>query len=191
MDSAGRPSRRAMIGRRSLLAKPRGRSRNMHRAASRAWARGSPRRRPAIRVPALVVRGWLIWRSAAWPATGSWLSLSAASSRRLAAKPMARRVGRLVSRLPMPKSTAGVVDGGFGPQRPSFLVVLLDLRMLVVNVQGRDHPVGDDPGAEPARCRPRAGADDAPAEDQVDLVGAADVEVVAGSLLEEDPPGDR
>ena len=34
-------------------------------------------------------------------------------------------------------------------------------------------------------------ADDAPVEDQADLVGAADVEVVVQHLLEEDPPGDR
>ena len=34
-------------------------------------------------------------------------------------------------------------------------------------------------------------ADDAPVEDQLDLVRAADVEVVADHLLEEDPPGDR
>ena len=34
-------------------------------------------------------------------------------------------------------------------------------------------------------------ADDAPVEDQPDLIGAADVEVVVQDLLEEDPPGDR
>jgi hypothetical protein len=33
--------------------------------------------------------------------------------------------------------------------------------------------------------------DDAPVEDQADLVGAADVEVVVQDLLEEDPPGHR
>ena len=48
---------------------------------------------------------------------------------------------------------AGVVDRGLGAQRPPFLVVLLDLGVLVVDVQGRDDPVGDDPGAEPARGR--------------------------------------
>ena len=34
-------------------------------------------------------------------------------------------------------------------------------------------------------------ADDAPVEDQADLVGATDVEVVVQDLLEEDPPGHR
>ena len=46
---------------------------------------------------------------------------------------------------------AGVIDGGFRPDRLAQLVVLLDLRVLVVHVQARGDPVGDDPGAEPAR----------------------------------------
>src|SRR6266511_3149587 len=41
------------------------------------------------------------------------------------------------------------------------------------------------------KSRVSACADDAPGEDQADLVGAADVEVVVQYLLEEDPPGDR
>src|SRR5512132_2239896 len=73
---------------------------------------------------------------------------------------------------------AGVVDRGLGAQRPAFLVVLLDLGVFVVDVQGRDDPVGDDSGAEPAGGFAAPRADDAPVEDQADLVGAADVEVV-------------
>ena len=46
---------------------------------------------------------------------------------------------------------ACVVDGGFGAQRAAFLVVLLDARVLVVDVQRRDHPVGDHARAEAAR----------------------------------------
>jgi hypothetical protein len=42
-----------------------------------------------------------------------------------------------------------------------------------------------------ARCGPWAPAPHSPVEDQADLVGAADVEVVADDLLEEDPPGHR
>ena len=41
------------------------------------------------------------------------------------------------------------------------------------------------PGVAPRPC------DQAPVEDQADLVGAAGVEVVADDLLEEHPPGDR
>ena len=70
-------------------------------------------------------------------------------------------------------------------------MVLLDLRMLVVDVQAGDHPAGDDAGAEPARGGAGALADDPAGEDQGGLVGAADVEVVADDLLEEDPPGSR
>src|SRR5664280_1021107 len=70
-------------------------------------------------------------------------------------------------------------------------VVLLDLGVLVVDVQGRDDAVGDDPGAEAARGRVVALADDAPVEDQTNLVGAANVEVLVQHLLEEDSPGHR
>ena len=50
----------------------------------------------------------------------------------------------------------GVVDGGLGAQGPIFLVVLLDARVLVIDVQGRGHVPRDDAGAKP---RPRgAGA---------------------------------
>src|SRR5690348_408622 len=59
-----------------------------------------------------------------------------------------------------------VVDGGFGPQRLAELVVLLDLGVLVIDVQARDHAVGDDAGAEPARGGPLSLADDLAVEDQ-------------------------
>src|SRR6266704_73722 len=73
----------------------------------------------------------------------------------------------------------GVVDGGFGSERFAELVVLLDLRVLVVDMQARGDIAGDDPGAEPARRRVLALPDDPAAEDQADPVGPADVEVVA------------
>jgi hypothetical protein len=95
----------------------------------------------------------------------------------------------LVSRLASPKSPGSLIV--VGPQRSPFLVVLLDLRGLVVHVQGRHHSFGDDPGAEAARDRTLALADDAPVEDQPDLVGAPDVVVVVQDLFEEDPPGHR
>ena len=67
-------------------------------------------------------------------------------------------------------------------------MVLLDRGVLVVHVQARGDPVGDDPGAEPSRGRVRALAEQVAVEDQPDLVGAADVQVVADHLLEEHPP---
>src|SRR5258708_35756116 len=86
---------------------------------------------------------------------------------------------------------ARVVDGRLSPQRFPFLVVLLYSRMLVVDVQGGDHALGDDPGAEPARRGSRPLADDPPAADGPPLARAADVQVVAGPLLADDPPGPR
>src|SRR5580700_9422009 len=41
-----------------------------------------------------------------------------------------------------------VVDGRFGPQGPTLLVVLRDPRVLVIDVQGRGDVLGDDAGAE-------------------------------------------
>ena len=43
---------------------------------------------------------------------------------------------------------ARVVDGGLGAKRAAFLVVLLDAGVLVVDVQRRNHAVGQDAGAE-------------------------------------------
>ena len=84
------------------------------------------------------------------PRMGSWLMVWTPSRRRLAVKPICRSAGRLVSRLAEPE-VAGVVDGRFRPDRLAQLVVLLDFRVLIVDVQARGDPVGDDPGAEPAR----------------------------------------
>src|SRR5713101_535501 len=77
----------------------------------------------------------------------------------------------------------GVVDGGLGAQRPAYLVVLLDLGVLVVHVQRRDDPFGEHPGAKPPRCVLVHAA----LEDQLHLVGPAQVQVIADDVLEEDP----
>jgi len=53
--------------------------------------------------------GSVIWARAVAPSIGSWLSLWAASSRRLAVKPICRSAGRLVSRLPTPKSRVSLM----------------------------------------------------------------------------------
>src|SRR5664280_3431829 len=59
----------------------------------------------------------------------------------------------------------GVVDGGLGSQRSSFLVVALDGGVFVVHVQAGGDPVGDDPGAETSRGPVRAFAQQAAVED--------------------------
>src|ERR1700686_1406305 len=88
---------------------------------------------------------------------------------------------------PADGEVAGVVDGGFGAKRLSLLVVLLDAGLLVIDVQRRDHAVGDDTGAEP----PRRAAAHLAVEHQAHLAGAADIEVLADHLLEEDAPRHR
>src|SRR5207244_2010185 len=81
----------------------------------------------------------------------------------------------------------GVVDRGLGAQRAALLVVLLDARSFVIDMQRGGDARGEDAGAEAAG---RA-AGDAPAENQLDLIGPPDVEVLADHLLEEDAAGGR
>ena len=189
MSSGVAPRRGAIRVRSSRLVKPRGSSRWMSRACSSAWTRGSPNRSPGMRVPAGVISGAVRAVKARAPRMGSWLMVWTPSRRRLAAKPICRRAWQAGQPLGDAEVGGSVVDGGLGPERPAELVVLLYFRMLVVDVQARDDPVGDDPGAEPARRGEAALADDPAGEDQRDLVRAADVEVVPDDLLEEDPPG--
>src|SRR6266704_102710 len=166
------PSRGARWRRRTALVKPCGSRRKTHKTCRRASERGSVRRSPATRVPAGVMTGLVTWAGAAAPAIGSWLSVWAPSRRRLAVKPVCRSAGRLASRLPIPKSLVPLMVVSVLRALLS-LWYLLDLRVLVAGVQARGDPVGDDPGAEPARGGARALADDAAAEDQADLVGPA------------------
>src|SRR6202051_783062 len=93
------------------------------------------------------------------------------SRRRLAAKPILRSSGRFSMRRPMAESR----------------VVLLDAGLLVSDVQRRHHAVGDDTGAEP----PRRAAAHLAVEHQAHLAGAADIEVLADTRLEEDEPRTR
>ena len=78
---------------------------------------------------------------------------------------------------------AGIVDGGLGAQRPAFLVVLLDLGVLVVHVQRRDNPLGEYARAKP----PRRVLFHEALEDQLHLVGPAEVQVLADNVLEKEP----
>src|SRR3984893_16607776 len=75
----------------------------------------------------------------------------------------------------------GVVDRSLGTQGPIFLVILLDARVLVVDIQGRSDVLGEDTGAKP----PRGAAIDLAVEDQLDLLRPAEIEVLADHLLEE------
>src|SRR6516162_11182224 len=69
----------------------------------------------------------------------------------------------------------GVVDGRFGAQGALFLVILLDPRALVIDVQGGCGALGEDAGSEPSWC----GAGNLAVEDELDLLGATEVEIFA------------
>src|SRR6201987_805008 len=75
-----------------------------------------------------------------------------------------------------------VVDGRLGPQGPAFLVVLLDARVLVIDVQGWGDIPRDHPGAKAGSRMARYPA----IEDEFDLLRAAEIEVLADHLLEEE-----
>ncbi len=77
-----------------------------------------------------------------------------------------------------------VVDHGLDPQRAAFLEVLLGAGMFVADVDAYIDAAGDDPGSEDAGRRRQ----DLSAEDQLDLLGPAEVEIVGHQGLEERPP---
>ena len=91
----------------------------------------------------------------------------------------------------MPRSRGWLMVVSVRSARPSFFEVLLDLGFLVEQVEVGAGAIRDDLGAEGPGGLELAALADGPAEDDVHLVRAADVEVVADQLLEEDPPGDR
>ena len=66
------------------------------------------------------------------------------------------------------------------------LVVLLDLGRFVLHVQRRHAPLGQHARAEPTGRAAR----DPTIEDQLHLIGPADVEILADDLFEEAAPGD-
>src|SRR3974377_790480 len=75
----------------------------------------------------------------------------------------------------------GVVDGGFSAQSALLLVILLDPGVFVVDVERGCDALGEDAGAHP----PRGSAGDPAIEDQLDLLGTTEIEVLADDLLEE------
>lgn len=81
----------------------------------------------------------------------------------------------------------GVVDRGFSSQSAAFFVILLNARSLIVDVQGRNDTVGNYSSTKRSRCP----SGDPSLKDQLDLFGAADIEVFANYLFEENPPTDR
>src|SRR6201988_2481114 len=74
-----------------------------------------------------------------------------------------------------------VVYGRLGPQGSVFLVVLLDARVLVIDIQGWGDILRDHSGAKAGSRMAR----DPAIEDEFDLLRAAEIEVLADHLLEE------
>ena len=110
---------------RSRLVNPSGSSRKTSSAASRAWARASAKRSPAVRVPSPVRTGSLTAANTSAPRAGSWLSRWTPSRRRLAEKPISRRAGRLVSRFPIRKSRVSLIVVSVRNARPSLWYCLI------------------------------------------------------------------
>src|SRR3954449_6338820 len=77
------------------------------------------------------------------------------------------------------------VDDGLDPQRAAVLEVLLDPGVFVERVHRDVHPAGDDLGLEHPGGGALGAVADLSAEDDLDGVGAAQVEVVPDQRLEE------
>ena len=84
---------------------------------------------------------------------------------------------------PADGEVSGVVDGRLGPQRPPFLMMLLDVGALVVEVERGDDAVGDDAGAEAARRPPRAFE---VCDEGVEVFDEGEVLATADPLVEDD-----
>ena len=101
--------------------------------------------------------------------------------------PISRSAGRFVGRFPIPKSLVSVMVVSVRGAFPYCLIVVCLSSTCRLGVT----PAVITLVREPSRCRARAAADLTGVEDETDLIGAADVEVVADDLLEEDPTRDR
>ena len=97
--------------------------------------------------------------------------------------------GGEVSQLFADAEVARLVQRGFRSECSSFLQVLFDLGLLVIQVEVGAGPGGDDLGPEGPWGGVLAAQADLAVEDDVDLVRPADVDVVADQLLEGDPAG--
>ena len=87
--------------------------------------------------------------------------------------------------MPADAKIAGVINRGLGSQRASFFVILLDPRVLVINVQRRDHAVGDHARTKPARrLLARVGV-----KEELYLAGPAGVEILLNDFLEKHTTG--
>jgi len=80
----------------------------------------------------------------------------------------------------------GVVDRGFGSQRPTFFMVLLEVGVFVIDVQGGHDARGNN--ARPTSAVVGSLSSHGAGKDQLHLIGTAQINVLADDLLEETAP---
>ena len=127
--------------------------------------------------------GCVSWRNFSSPIAQSWLTCWNVQQTSVGSKADFPQRGKVVQPF-ADLEVEGIVKGGFGAQRTSFFVILLDATPFVIQMQGRGHAFGQDPRKKPPWCAFR----DATLEDQLHVVGAPDVQVLANHFFKEDAP---
>src|SRR5215475_1442165 len=179
------PSSGAMCSRRCLFLNVPWTRRNNSRTCKRPWTRGSAKtqRRCAL----LPDRYWLLhFLECSFADEAIMADALDVEQTSVGCKADLAQLSKILDTAADTK-VACVVDGRFGSQCLQQLVILLDTRLLVVDVQRRHDAVGDDAGTETAWCA----AGDLAVEDQAHLAWPTDVQVLADHLFEKDPPGHR
>src|SRR5262245_40173035 len=153
------------------------------RAPARAWTRGSPNLRAGALLPSSVTVGCAIRAKAGLARTVPW------PARLSVQQPLVDRTGLglqlvEVGQQALQAEVVGVVDDGLDAHGTAVLEVLLDAGVLVEAVDGHAVGVPTDRGLEGAGGFAAAGV---VVGDELDVLGAAKVEVVSHQGLEEGP----
>src|SRR6266545_5450808 len=192
------PSSPAIKARRRLLVIPVTANSRLARAPARAWTRGSPNRKAGALLPSSVTVDCAIRAKAGLARTVPWptrlsvqqplvdrtgLGLQAVE---VGQQPLVDRTGLglqavEVGQQPLAAEVVGVVDHGLDAQGTAVLEVLLDAGVLVEHVDGDAAGVPVDRGLE----HPAGLAAAVASEDDLDVLGASQVEVVGHQRLEE------
>src|SRR5512135_2884327 len=152
MSSAALPTRGAQCSRRSRAENPRGNRRKTDNALKSACPARSAKRNPtgplSLDLNRSIDLAERVFADGAVLADP--LDVQETSVGLKADPPQGGQVGQPFA----DAEVARVVDRRLGPQGAAFLVILLDPRVLVVDVQRRRHPLGEHAGPEPARRPP-------------------------------------
>ena len=79
-----------------------------------------------------------------------------------------------------------IIDGGLSPKSSAFLKVLLDVRLLELNVNAGVYPVGDDTGSELGG----RSFGNLPLEEELHPIRTAKIDIFSDHFLEEHAAGD-